>query len=126
MTGHQTNSQSPGIRKNSSRGWTDALALDILLTHCGRVCFLLQVERVIQQVLERHRCIDGVVNCVGSVVARSAVATDLAELHDTLDVSCVTIQHHRMGLLSNSMGIQCQADSVLGQCFNLCHNFGKA
>lgn len=49
----------------------------------------LQVDRVVQQVLERYGRLDGVVNCVGSVVARSALATDLEELHHTLDVSAV-------------------------------------
>jgi NAD(P)-dependent dehydrogenase (short-subunit alcohol dehydrogenase family) len=45
-----------------------------------------QVERVVQEVLARHGRIDGVVNCVGSVTARSALATDLQELRETLDV----------------------------------------
>ena len=42
---------------------------------------------MVQQVLERYGRLDGVVNCVGSVVARSALATDLQELRETLDVS---------------------------------------
>lgn len=54
---------------------------------------LLQVERVIQEVLVRHGRIDGVVNCVGSVTARSALATDLQELRETVDVcGCDTAQ----------------------------------
>jgi NAD(P)-dependent dehydrogenase (short-subunit alcohol dehydrogenase family) len=44
------------------------------------------VEAVVGQVLERHGRLDAVVNCVGSVVARSALATDLQQLHNTLDV----------------------------------------
>lgn len=44
------------------------------------------MEHVVQQVLARHGRLDGVVNCVGSVVARSTLATDLEALHETLDV----------------------------------------
>lgn len=42
---------------------------------------------MVQEVLKRHGRINGVVNCVGSVVARSALATDLEELRQTIDVS---------------------------------------
>lgn len=52
-----------------------------------QVCVAAQVDDVVQEVLKRHGRIDGVVNCVGSVVARSALATDLEELRQTLDVS---------------------------------------
>jgi NAD(P)-dependent dehydrogenase (short-subunit alcohol dehydrogenase family) len=51
-----------------------------------------QVDNVIQEVLKRHGRIDGVVNCVGSVVARSALATDLEELRQTIDVSSQSYQ----------------------------------
>jgi len=46
----------------------------------------------VQQVLERHGRLDGIVSCVGSVVARSALATDLDELHETLNVSGLVLQ----------------------------------
>jgi NAD(P)-dependent dehydrogenase (short-subunit alcohol dehydrogenase family) len=59
----------------------------VITTHCISGLWHLQVDRVVQQVLERYGRLDGVVNCVGSVVARSALATDLEELHHTLDVS---------------------------------------
>lgn len=45
-----------------------------------------QVDEVVQQVLQKHGRLDGVANCVGSVVARSALATELDQLEDTIKV----------------------------------------
>jgi len=46
----------------------------------------VQVERVVQRVMQQHGRLDGVVNCVGSVVAASTLATDLDKLQDALKV----------------------------------------
>eukprot|EP00775_Hariotina_reticulata_P011427 gene11427-11573_t len=45
------------------------------------------VEHVVQQVLQQHGRLDGVVNCVGNVVAASTLATDLNKLQDALKVN---------------------------------------
>lgn len=75
----------------------------------------LQVDRVVQQVLERYGRLDGVVNCVGSVVARSALATDLEELHHTLDVSAV---HGYVGCVMIRLAGK---ENIDGPAPQLCH-----
>jgi NAD(P)-dependent dehydrogenase (short-subunit alcohol dehydrogenase family) len=46
-----------------------------------------EVDRVIESVISDHGRLDGVVNCVGNVVARSTLATDLQQLQEELEVN---------------------------------------
>lgn len=52
-------------------------------------CWCLQVDRVVESALSQHGRVDGVVNCVGNVVARSTLATDLQQLQEELEVCTV-------------------------------------
>jgi NAD(P)-dependent dehydrogenase (short-subunit alcohol dehydrogenase family) len=46
----------------------------------------LQVEKVVRAALSRHGRLDGVVNCIGNVAAASALATEVQQLQQDLQV----------------------------------------
>lgn len=46
-----------------------------------------EVDKVVQAAVSKHGRLDGVVNCVGNVVARSTLATDLQQLQEQLEVN---------------------------------------
>eukprot|EP00879_Flechtneria_rotunda_P006481 GHRR01006810.1.p1 GENE.GHRR01006810.1~~GHRR01006810.1.p1 ORF type:complete len:354 (+),score=136.51 GHRR01006810.1:213-1274(+) len=48
------------------------------------------VDKVVQEVISRHGRLDGVANCIGNVIARSTLATDVQQLQDTLQVNLFT------------------------------------
>jgi NAD(P)-dependent dehydrogenase (short-subunit alcohol dehydrogenase family) len=50
----------------------------------------LQVEKVVRAALSRHGRLDGVVNCIGNVAAASALATEVQQLQQDLQVGLHT------------------------------------
>ncbi|KAF6251710.1 hypothetical protein COO60DRAFT_1557972 [Scenedesmus sp. NREL 46B-D3] len=49
-----------------------------------------QVEKVVRAALSRHGRLDGVVNCIGNVAAASALATEVQQLQQDLQVNLFT------------------------------------
>jgi NAD(P)-dependent dehydrogenase (short-subunit alcohol dehydrogenase family) len=50
-------------------------------------CWHPQVDRIVDQVLQKHGRIDAIANCVGNVVAQSTLATDVSDLEAVLRVN---------------------------------------
>jgi NAD(P)-dependent dehydrogenase (short-subunit alcohol dehydrogenase family) len=54
--------------------------------HACRLAAWLQVEKVVRAAMSRHGRLDGVVNCIGNVAPASALAIEVQQLQQDLQV----------------------------------------